>query len=552
MRANHLEKSEETVAALVIKAALKSTINCRDDFFCLVRKIAAAAGQPMPPIRDLLTAYRLLIANDASLINPRLESYLLKSRIRSLSGVAVVTVLTKPYPCPGRCIYCPTESNLPKSYLANEPAAMRALDCEFDPYRQVQRRLRALSANGHPADKIELIVKGGTWSAYPQDYQQEFIKGCFDACNNFATDKPQTTKDLTETQLLNESAQYRIIGLTLETRPDHITPQEIFLLRQLGCTRIELGVQTIDDHKLELCRRGHTVAAVIRATRLLKMAGYKTDYHLMPQLPKATPESDLHELRELFRCPDFRPDMLKIYPCTVIANTELSDWWRAGRYLPYDNQALKEVIIAAKVDLPRYCRLSRIIRDIPSPSIQAGNIVTSLRQVIQREMKERGLRCNCLRCREVGRHLELLKTAKPKFFTDTYEAAGGEEYFLSMEDENREAVFAFCRLRLPASQAKHKPLNETETELFKLLPEIKDCAFIRELHTYGHLVPIDTDDPKAAQHRGYGRQLMAEAERIALQAGYKKMAVISGIGVRGYYHKLGYELLGTYMIKQLN
>jgi len=540
---------KKTVAQRVIELAVQQQIRNRPDFFRLVREVSAEMRASMPPIRDLLAVYRKLVAADPSLISKQLETFLTKNRVRSLSGVAVVTVLTKPYPCPGECVYCPSERNMPKSYLANEPAAMRALDCEFDPCRQVQRRLRALIANGHPADKIELIVKGGTWSSYPQDYQREFIKDCFDACNNFSLTEPEPTADLDAAQTVNETAGHRIIGLTLETRPDRITPQEIARLRELGCTRIELGVQSLDDEILRTIRRGHDVATVVEATQLLKDAGYKTDYHMMPQLPGATPASDLAELRELFSNPDFCPDMLKIYPCTVLDNTELHDWWKQGRYTPYANDDLKEVIIAAKQNVPRYCRLSRIIRDIPSPDIRAGNRNTSLRQLIQREMAERGLHCDCLRCREVGRHPKLL-TAEPVFFDDEYAASNGAEHFISIEDADRRAVFAFCRLRLPSGQEGGKA-GGREGALYDRLPEIRGCAFIRELHTYGHLVPIDTSDPKAAQHRGHGKRLMAEAERIAREAGFSKMAVISGVGVRGYYRKLGYELEGTYMIKNI-
>jgi elongator complex protein 3 len=525
-----------SIARRAVEEASAEAVATRAAFFDLVRRLSSEMRTSMPPVRTLLAAYRQMIEAEPKKADPRLEGFLTKNRVRSLSGVAVVTVLTKPYPCPGQCIYCPTQSNMPKSYLADEPAAARALGCDFDPYLQVQRRLQALISNGHPADKIELIVKGGTWSSYPWDYQREFIRRCFAACNDFAGAE-QDTSDLLSAQNINETAGHRIIGLTLETRPDRITPTEIRRLRELGCTRVELGVQTIDDERLRLIGRGHDVAAVATATRLLKDAGYKTDYHMMPQLPTATPESDLAEIRQLFDRPEFCPDMLKIYPCSVIEGTELYDWWRQGRYTPYDTEQLTEMIIAAKQAVPRYCRLSRIIRDIPSPDIKAGNRNTSLRQVIQRRLAERGRRCHCLRCREVGRHPELL-TAEPAFFDDIYEASGGTEHFLSIEDADRQAVFAFCRLRLPAPHQA-------------IMPEIADCAFIRELHTYGHLVPIDTSDPKAAQHRGHGKRLMTEAEDIARAAGFKKMAVISGVGVRGYYRKLGYDLRGTYMVKDL-
>lgn len=539
-----IKLSKKQALEQTVRAILKNPSD-REGMFKTVRRVTGDLGYPMPPVRELRNAYEELVGKEPELADRKVESYLNKSRIRSLSGVAVITVLTKPYPCPGKCVYCPTEKDMPKSYLSNEPAAARALACDFDPYRQVERRLRALTENGHPTDKIELIVKGGTWSAYPWSYQQEFIRRCFNACNQQGSgDRAEdTAENLREAQAKNESASHRIIGLTLETRPDRITPAEIARLRELGCTRIELGVQSIDDRKLELCRRGHGSAAAAKATKLLKDAGYKTDYHLMPQLPGSTPENDLAELKNIFSDSRYRPDMLKIYPCTVIESAELYDWWAKGLYQPYPDGELKEVIIHAKTTVPRYCRLSRIIRDIPSPDIKAGNAVTSLRQQIQREMKERNLRCSCLRCREIGRNLEYLKD-EPYFFDDTYESSDGKEHFLSMENIQRQAVFAFCRLRLPDTAT-------TQEQLTELMPEIRNCAFIRELHTYGHLVPINTSDPKAAQHKGHGKRLMAEAERIAKQAGYKRMAVISGVGVRGYYRKLGYTLEGTYMIKNL-
>lgn len=532
-----------------VRTALKDRVKDRDAFFDVVRRTSGRHGASMPPVRDLLAAYRDIIRREPALRDATVESFLLKSRVRSLSGVAVVTVLTKPYPCPGKCVYCPDDRSMPKSYLPNEPAAMRAAAHRFDPFGQVTQRLRALTANGHPADKIELIVKGGTWSAYPARYQKEFIKGCFDACNSFGG-RRSVSRDLAAAHKKNESARYRIIGLTLETRPDRITPQEIARLRELGCTRVEMGVQSVDDRILKKCRRGHDSAAVGRATRLLKDAGYKCDYHMMPQLPGATPRSDVLQFESIFADPDYRPDMIKIYPCTVLEDSELYSWWKDGRYRPYPNGRLKETIIAAKRSVPRYCRISRIIRDIPSDSIRAGNPVTSLRQEIQREMDARGISCACLRCREIGRKLGRhpdLALSPTLTFDDTYEASAGEEHFLSVEDPDRRAVFAFCRLRLPARQ-----LNDSTTQqLHTLLPEIRDAAFLRELHTYGHLVPIDESDPHAAQHKGYGKRLMAEAERIAREAGFGRMAVISGIGVRAYYRKLGYRLQGTYMVKSL-
>lgn len=547
------------IADSIIQASLDEGVQTKDEFLRFKRKVASAAGTRIPPTSALRRAYEAHVAADAGRRSATLEKILTRREVRSLSGVAIVTVLTKPYACPGKCVYCPTEAIMPKSYLSNEPAAMRALMNRFDPWRQVTTRLKALTENGHAADKIEVIVKGGTWSAYPWDYQQWFIKRCYDACTQFRAGRVKEEKSksgrstrtstLADAQKLNESAGHRVIGLTLETRPDWITPKEIVRLRTLGCTRIELGVQSVDDRILETTKRGHDVASVIEAARLLKDAGYKTDFHMMPQLPGATPKSDLAELRLIFDDPRFRPDMIKIYPCVTVELAELHAWWKEGRYVPYPDAKLVETLIAAKTVMPRYCRISRLIRDIPSTSIVAGNAVTNLRQVVQQKMKERGLSCACLRCREIGRASQedpSLAKETPVPFDDAYEASGGEEHFLSFEDPRRRAVFGFCRLRLPPKEPRG-----TTAEVWAAMPEIRGAAFVRELHTYGMLVPIAGRDPEASQHKGLGRRLMAEAERLAKEAGYRTLAVIAGVGVRAYYRKLGYRLRGTYMVKTL-
>lgn len=540
--------SRQSLCESIIIASLEKKPSSREDFLLLKRAVSARAKQEMPTTAALRRTYLDLVKREPARASAVIESYLQCRKIRSISGIAVVTVLTKPYPCPGKCVYCPTEAIMPKSYLSNEPAAMRALLQKFDPWKQVTSRLRALVNNGHDAEKIELIVKGGTWSAYPWDYQQWFIKRCFDACNQFGSARRKRTSTLLESQDVNESATYRIIGLTIETRPDWITPKEIIRLRALGCTRVELGVQSVSDRLLDLTKRGHDVASIVRAARLLKDTGYKTDFHIMPQLPGATPLSDLEEIRELFRNPDFRPDMLKIYPCVVVEDTELYGWWKNKTYTPYPDADLIEMLVRAKQDIPRYCRISRLIRDIPSTSIVAGNMATNLRETIQKRMAELGVACACLRCREIGRASDAkLANTKPKLFDDKYEASGGVEHFLSFEDADRKAVFAFCRLRLPDP---NMPPDVAEARA--QLPELDGAAFLRELHTYGRIVPIDERDPDASQHKGLGRQLMERAEQIARDAGYKKLAVISGIGVRDYYRKLGYRREGSYMTKRLS
>ncbi len=533
-------------------AILRSRSKDREALARAKRRAAGRFGRPLPDNTVLRRRYERLVKEGRLAHSPVLEKLLVRREVRTLSGVAIITVLTKPFPCPGKCVYCPTEAIMPKSYLSNEPAAMRALLNKFDPYDQMTTRLRALSDNGHPTDKIELIVKGGTWSAYPWDYRQWFVKRAFDACNQFSKTgrkrKIPVSRSLAVSQRLNETAAHRIIGLTLETRPDWISPPEVVRLRTLGCTRIELGVQSTRDDLLALTKRGHDVAAVRKAGRLLRDAGFKVDYHLMPQLPGSSPETDYQDVKTLFDDSDFRPDMIKLYPCVVVPQAELYEWWKKGEYKPYPDERLIEMLIRVKSELiPPYCRISRLIRDIPSTSIAAGNAVTNLREVIQAKMRERGLRCRCLRCREIGHQPSdvslQLSTVRPKLFDRIYEASGGREHFLSLESPDERVVFAFCRLRLPAKTAP--------SELCDLIPEISGAAFIRELHTYGHLVPIDARKKSASQHTGLGRTLMAEAERIAREAGYEKMAVISGIGVRGYYRKLGYRLKGTYMVKQL-
>ena len=555
-----IKKSAHSVADAIIDSALAAAPQTHADLWGLARRVASARQARIPPTAVLRRSYLTAVRRQPSRRSPALDRLLVRRGVRSLSGVAVITVLTKPFPCPGRCVYCPTDARMPKSYLPNEPAAARGLSLKFNPYRQVAFRLKSLNENGHPVDKIELIVKGGTWSSYPPAYQDWFIKRCFDAANAFGRTNRPTSRTLAAAQKINETAGGRIIGLTLETRPDCITPTEVVRLRRLGCTRVELGVQSVNERVLALVKRGHDAAAAARAACLLKSAGFKTDFHMMPQLPDATPASDRADIEEIFDNPDFRPDMIKIYPCVVVAEAELYGWWRDGRYRPYSDKKLLETLIAAKQKVPRYCRISRLIRDIPSDSIAAGNAVTNLRETVQREMKKRGLKCACLRCREIGHAVKeqpRLAQATPKLFDDIYEASGGTEHFLSFEDRQRRGVFAFCRLRLPSEalakegRLSTSPSLHLSTSICDLLPELHGAALIRELHTYGHLVPIADRDARASQHKGLGRRLMAEAEKIASKAGFKKMAVIAGVGVRGYYRQLGYQLRGTYMVKDL-
>lgn len=468
-------------------------------------------------------------------MNSGLLDLLRRRKIRTLSGVAVVTVLTKPHRCPGACVYCPTEARMPKSYLASEPAAQRALGYKFDPARQVAGRIAMLQTNGHPTDKIELIVLGGTWSAYPKRYQTWFIKRCFDAANGRAA------PTLTQAQNWNESASNRVIGLTLETRPDWITPVEIRRLRDLGVTRVQLGVQSTHNDVLKLIRRGHTIEDVMTATRLLRDAGFKINYHLMPGLPGSNFKKDIEDFETVFGHPGLKPDFIKLYPTLVIKSSALYQWWKAGKYKPYTAVQLLKLIPELKKRVPRWVRIERLVRDISGNEIEAGSLATNLRQMLQ----ERGVVCQCIRCCE-ARH-SVVKANQVKLWTEEYLTDGGRELFITFEDKKRTKLYAFCRLRLPDS------LNVGEDDhphLRKLYISLKGSALIRELHTYGQLMPLK-DKGTAVQHLGFGKRLMLEAERVAKLNGYKKMAVISGIGVRAYYRKLGYRLEDTYMVKRL-
>lgn len=508
--------------------------------FNLVRTAAGQAKISAPEKSELLAAYRKLLKIKKIKLNKNLEQFLTKRAVRTLSGVAVISVLTKPQACPGNCLFCPTEKAMPKSYLSNEPAVMRAILNDFDPFRQVSMRLKALQANGHATDKIELIVMGGTWSSHSPQYQSWFIKRCFEALNGRAS------ASLSTAQKKNETAKHRCVGLTLETRPDYITPAEIKRLRNFGCTRVELGIQHTDDRILKLNRRGHTAAQSIAAIKLLKNAGFKINLHLMPNLYGSTPAKDLAMFKKIYTDGDYMPDMVKIYPCVVSEHADLYKLYKQKKYKPYTDKQLLDLLVKIKKITPPWVRITRLIRDIPEESIVAGNKITNLRQLLQEQAKRDGWECQCIRCREAGHQ-------PPRYSSDgnqpanrsndfelkirQYQASGGIEYFLSFESPDEKVLYAFLRLRLPSQAGK------------AILPELKGAALIRELHTYGQLAELG--ETGEVQHLGLGKKLLAEAEKIARQAGFSKIAVISGIGVREYYKKSGYSPAGTYLAKNL-
>ncbi len=550
------EKDVEALKRFIVrdKALYGRILNIRkdqtfsNDGTVVWKKVAESlktGTRKMPTNAEMLVFYKQLVETGEQEPNDEVRQMLRKIKVRSNSGVAVVSLLTKPYACPGKCIYCPTEKGMPKSYLSKEPAAARALANDFDPYDQTQNRMRALVANGHPVDKLELIVIGGTWSYYDHEYQEEFISEIFRATNNFGLEEKEQIKKggktLVELQTINETARARIIGLSIETRPDHINEEELNRLRYFGVTKVEIGVQHLDNKVLTYNRRGITAEEVAEKTELLRNAGFKVVYHMMPNLPKSTIEMDVQMFKDLYKGKNFHPDMVKMYPCVVLKGSPLYEIWKKGEFKAYSDKELVYVLSEAKKATPLYVRIIRVIRDIPATYIVAGSKISNLRQVIGKDQQENGWRCQCIRCREVRN--EKVSLDEYELSKIEYETQTGKEIFLSFENKKQGKCAAFCRLRL---------LNKKTTDDFSgNLSVLKDTAIIRELHTYGQLVKIDKEGNQS-QHKGLGMRLMEKAENIAKEAGYEKMAVISGVGVREYYRKkLDYELDRTYMIKEL-
>jgi elongator complex protein 3 len=452
---------------------------------------------------------------------------------RTISGVTPVAVMAKACGCPGHCVYCPTYGATPQSYTPDSPSVIRARACEYDTYRQVERRLFVLKDMGHPTDKVEIIIMGGTFLATPVEYQYQFVKDCYDAMNGVIS------SSLGEAQKTNETAERRCVGLCVETRPDVCGEIEVARMVDFGTTRVELGVQVLDDRIYAEVQRGHSVADVVRSTAILKRAGFKVHYHWMPGLPGSTPEHDLEMSRELFYNPDFRPDGLKLYPTMVIEGTILEQWLNEGRYRPYSNEVMIKLMADIKAIVPPYVRISRVLRDIP-PQYIVGGLKESVRSTVKELMAARGDDCRCIRCREYGHRKKAGWTVgQPSLSRLDYDASGGREVLLSFEDEHG-TLFGLLRLRI-----EPEPLQALDTS--------SPLAFVRELHVFGSELALGKHEDKAAQHRGFGKTLLAEAERIAGEEfGASLIAVLSGVGARQYYSEQGYEVNSGYMVKNLN
>jgi elongator complex protein 3 len=482
---------------------------------------------------------RLLKAEEKRKLLPLLR----RKTTRTISGVTVIAVMTKPYQCPQSepCAYCPggPPFGVPQSYTGFEPAAMRGLQHEFDPYGQVKSRIEQLKAIGHSVDKVELIVMGGTFPATPLDYQTWFVKRCLDAITG------EESANIEEAKRKAENSRIRNVGITVETRPDWAKETHVDKMLSMGVTRIELGVQNPNDEIYRLVGRKHTVRDVIEATHIAKDAGLKIVYHLMPGLPGSNPRKDLEAFKEIFTNPNFKPDMIKIYPCLVLKGTRAYEWFLNGEYKPYTDEEAARLIVEVKKIVPFWVRIMRVQRDIPAPLIVDGVKMSNLRQLVQQKLREQGLRCRCIRCREVGHRL-LADGVKPnpekvEILTTKYEASEGTEIFISAEDTENDILIGYLRLRIPSEKA-HRPEIKAEP-----------CSIIRELHVYGPVVPVGKHIVKAWQHKGYGAILLAEAERITSEEyGLRKILVISALGTKRYYMRFGYGYDGVYMSKMLS
>ncbi len=511
---------------------------------------------PEPTIKDLNTvkmqvaqAYNLktLPPNSTLIRNlksseKRLVSVLRRKQVRTISGVTIVAVMTKPYPCPktAPCAYCPGGPSIgvPQSYTGFEPAAMRGIQNKYDPYRQVRSRIDQLRSIGHVVDKVELIIMGGTFPATPKQYQTHFVKRCLDTITQ------HKSRSLAEAKLQAENSRICNVGITVETRPDWAKQPQIDHLLNMGVTRIELGVQNIYDDIYRRINREHKVQDVIDATRTLKDAGIKVGYHLMPGLPGSSFNRDLAAFKTIFTDSNFKPDMIKIYPCLVLKGTKTYEWWKNGEYKPYTTEETAELLVKVKEMIPPWIRIMRVQRDIPAQLIEAGVNRSNLRELVLQKLQEDNQRCHCIRCREVG-HRWLKDKVKPNLqkvlvSTIKYHASEGEEIFILAEDQANDILIGYLRLRIPSHKAHRTEITS------------EPCSLVRELHVYGPLVPVGKHEAMAWQHKGYGEKLLIEAERATKEEyDRQKVVVISALGTKQYYKRFGYRHDGPYMSKKL-
>ncbi|NHX35918.1 MULTISPECIES: tRNA uridine(34) 5-carboxymethylaminomethyl modification radical SAM/GNAT enzyme Elp3 [Halolamina] len=526
----------------------------RDDLEAAKREVCSDTGAPKVPTNGDVLSY----APDEW--REEVKSVVRRKPVRTASGVSPIAIMTSPHLCPhGKCLYCPggpaSEFSSAQSYTGHEPAAARGEQNDYDPYGQVTLRLEQLRAIGHPVDKAELILMGGTMTARSHDYQEWFVKRALQAMNEYDLDsdpEPSQTESfaqpseeqefeyLEDVIARNETGDIRVTGITFETKPDWCDPEQIDRMLDLGGTKVEVGVQTTYERINREMHRGHGTQASIDANRRLRDSAFKVGFHMMPGQPGMSQEMCREDFRQLFDSPEWRPDYLKIYPTLVVEGTRVYDMWKREDFEPLNNETAADVVADAMNEIPKYCRLQRVQRDIPADFIEGGVWKSNLRQLARQRAEEKGYDIRDIRAREVGHNDADPDPDEITLDTMEYEAGGGTERFISFEDPVRDLLIGFCRLRFPNDPVRR---------------ELEDAALVRELHVYGSEATFDADDDgdgQEWQHRGYGKRLVREAERQAREAGYGKLSVISGIGVREYYReKLGYHQDGPYVSKRL-
>ena len=600
-----MEKNNDSQLLLLIQSLEAAIPFSQKSYQQIVKRFVKNDGRIFAK-NEIISAYRKLYAASLDAEEQKIFVDALRMKpVRTQSGVAPITVLTKPFPCPGTCIFCPNDIRMPKSYLADEPGAQRAERNYFDPYLQTYNRLLALHEIGHAVDKAEIIVLGGTWSFYPEHYQIWFIKECFRALNEFMnshdrshieaeyenrinqladvhkpalTNNPQhnkkifadkeidgtrlqksyntvvselyvgpekiagldayqtaTWEELELQQKQNETGKIRCVGLVIETRPDAISEQEVLRVRRLGCTKTQIGVQSLQDSVLAKNKRGHTVAETRKAFRLLRQAGFKIHAHWMANLYGSSVEKDKEDFLQLFSDPDFCPDELKIYPCSLIGSAELMQYFRDGKWKPYLHEELLDVVSFALSNTPEYCRLTRVIRDIPSTDIVTGNKITNFRELAEKNVQRAGVQARDIRAREIKHMSYLYEDLELRDVT--YTTTVSEEHFLQYCLKDSDKIVAFLRLSLPQKNS--------------FCDEIKKSALIREVHVYGKLVSIGASNAKNSQHKGLGTRLMHHAAQLAHQSGFTTLSVISAVGTREYYRSRGFTDGALYQHQEL-
>lgn len=548
----------------IIKAWLENIDNIDKEWFHKIKnKIFKkySIDKPYASI-EIIDRYNTRIEKWKLEENMKFKRILRKRWVRSLSWVTVISLLTKAFACPGKCVYCPSFENLPKSYIPNEPAVMRAELNMFDPIKQIHNRLRALEVTGHKVEKNDVRIIGWTWSVYPKKYKEEFIKGIYDAFNSYFDMKKHITKtdlssqrfasfeikewyeinkskDLEEAKKINETAKCRIIWIAIETRPDFVTPEEVKDLRRFWVTRVEIWYQTTFDKINKLNKRWHTNKESINATRLLKDAWFKVVAHMMPNLLWSTPEMDKESLEEIFFNTWFRPDELKIYPMVVTKNSELTKIWEKWGFTAYDDETLIKLTEELETMIPEYVRLNRTYRDIPASEILEWSHVSNLRQIVEKRLEEKWTKLIDIRHRELKDRTNNPKNAVLKKLK--YEASEWKEYFLTFEDPEDRTIFSLLRFRIPSKNKK----------IYEMLPELENSTLIREIHTFWDQLSIWEKNSEFWQHLWFWKRLIAEVERITLKKWFKKIAVIAWIWVRQYYEKRWYKLVWEYMVKKL-